>query len=116
MQKVEFIGHLGKDAEVKDFNSNQVINFSVAVTEKWKSKDDEMKSKTTWYECARWGNNTKVAEYLKKGQQVYISGTPSADAYINKDGEAIGKLAVNVRELKLIGGASKTNDEDDAPF
>ena len=35
MLKIFAIGHLGKDATVNNVNGKNVINFSVAHTEKW---------------------------------------------------------------------------------
>lgn len=44
MQQMTLVGHIGNDAEVKDLGNIQVINFSVAVTEKVKEE-----KVTTWY-------------------------------------------------------------------
>ena len=38
MNRLEIIGHIGNDAEIKDLGSNQVINFSVAVSETYLNK------------------------------------------------------------------------------
>ena len=46
MQKLQIIGYIGKDAEVKDISNNQIINFSVAVSESYK-KDGETITNTT---------------------------------------------------------------------
>ena len=49
MIKLQVIGHIGKDAELKTLDSGKsVINFSVADTQKQKDGT----SKTTWVECA----------------------------------------------------------------
>lgn len=106
MQRLEIIGHLGNDAEVKDLGQNQVINFSVAVSETYTNKTTNEKiTKTTWFECAKWGNNTAVAQYLKKGQQVFISGTPIARAWQKEDGTLVSVLGVNVLSLQLLGSS-----------
>lgn len=102
MRKTQIIGRIGNDAEVKKFNDNSVINFSVAVSEKF--KDGE---KTTWYECAKWGNNTKVAEYLTKGTQVYVEGVSEARAYIGNDGEAKAVNGLNAFRVQLLGGLNQ---------
>ena len=41
LNRIEIIGHIGQDATVKDFNSNQVISFNVAVTETYLNKEKE---------------------------------------------------------------------------
>lgn len=56
MNRQEFIGHIGNDAEVKDLGTNQVINFSVAISESYVNKTTNEKiTNTTWFECAKWG-------------------------------------------------------------
>ena len=114
MQKTTIIGHIGKDATVNDLGTNQVINFSVAVSESYTNKTtNEKVTKTTWYECAKWGNNTAVAQYLKKGTQVYVEGTPTARAWQNEQGQVIPVLGITVFDLKLLS-SGKTEDNSSA--
>lgn len=103
MQRLEIIGHIGQDAEVKDFGENQVINFSVAVSESYTNRQGEKVTNTAWYECAKWGNNTAVAQYLKKGTQVYVSGKPQARAWQKDDGTLVSSQGINVLSLQLLG-------------
>lgn len=102
MQRLTIIGNLGKDAEVKDFNGNKCINFSVAVTENWKDKNGQKQSKTNWYECSKWGNQTTIANYLKKGVKLLVEGTPEARAYVSQDGTAKSVQGVNVRNMEIL--------------
>ncbi len=66
MIKLQIIGNLGKDATTNTVNGKNVINFSVAHTEKFTS-NGEKKEKTTWVECAYWTDKTAISPYLKKG-------------------------------------------------
>ena len=112
MNRIEIIGHIGNDAEVKDLGNNQVISFNVAVTEKWKDKQSgEVKSKTDWFQCAKWGNNTSLAQYLKKGTQVYVSGKAEAKSYNGNDGQLKQVLALNVNEIKLLGSVPQQGQQ-----
>lgn len=112
MNRLEIIGHIGNDAEVKDLGNNQVISFNVAVTEKWKDKQSgEVKSKTDWFQCAKWGNNTSLAQYLKKGTQVYVSGKAEAKSYVGNDGQLKQVLALNVNDIKLLGSIQQNNTQ-----
>ncbi|ASD51796.1 putative single-stranded DNA-binding protein [Flavobacterium phage FCOV-F18] len=115
MNRQEFIGHIGNDAEVKDLGINQIINFSVAVSESYVNKTTNEKiTNTTWYECAKWGNNTQIAQYLKKGQQVYIMGKPNNRAWQNEQGDIKVVNAVKVTEILLLGG-KQSNDNNAQP-
>ena len=54
MLKLQLIGNLGQDAVVNNVGGKNVINFSVAHTEKYKNSEGTEVSKTTWVSCAYW--------------------------------------------------------------
>ena len=58
MIKLQAIGHLGKDATTNAVNGKNVINFSVAHTEKYKDQQGNQKEKTVWVECSYWTEKT----------------------------------------------------------
>jgi single-strand DNA-binding protein len=106
MIKLQIIGNLGKDCIVKEVNGKNVINFSVAHTERYKDSQGNQKDRTTWVECAYWTDRTAVAQYLTKGRTVYAEGSPEADAYTNKEGQAAATLRMRVQNVQLLGGNS----------
>ena len=108
MIKLQIVGNLGKDCIIKEVNGKNVINFSVAHTERFKDSTGNQKERTTWVECAYWTDKTAVGQYLKKGQMVYAEGSPEADAYTNKEGQAAATLRMRVQNLQLLG-SSKDN-------
>ena len=104
MIKLQIVGNLGKDCIVKEVNGKNVINFSVAHTERFKDAQGIQKERTTWVECAYWTDKTAVAQYLTKGKMVYAEGSPEADHYTNKDGQASATLRMRVQNIQLLGG------------
>ncbi len=106
MIKLQVIGNLGKDCIVKEVNGKNVINFSVAHTERFKDSQGNQKERTTWVECAYWTDRTAVAQYLTKGRTVYAEGAPEADAYTNKEGQAAATLRMRVQTVQLLGGGN----------
>ena len=106
MIKLQIVGNLGKDCIVKEVNGKNVINFSVAHTERYKDSQGNQKERTTWVECAYWTDKTAVAQYLTKGKIVYAEGSPEADAYMNKDNQAAATLRMRVQNIQLLGGNS----------
>ena len=104
MIKLQIVGNLGKDCIVNNVNGKNVMNFSVAHTEKFKDSQGNPKERTTWVECAYWSDKTAVAEYLKKGKMVYAEGSPEADAYANREGQPAATLRMRVQSLQLLGG------------
>jgi single-strand DNA-binding protein len=100
MKKIQIIGNIVRDAEVKTISQDKnVINFDVAVNETWKNKDGVKQEKTTYVKCAMWRQETGIAQYLTKGNKIYVDGNPDAEAYINKDGNAVASLTINVNEV-----------------
>jgi len=104
MIKLQIVGNLGADCMLKEVNGKNVINFNVAHTEKFKDSQGNLKERTTWVNCAYWTDRTAVAQYLKKGKQVYVEGTPEAEAFTNKENQPAATLKLRVRDLQLLGG------------
>lgn len=104
MIKMQVIGNLGKDCVVNTVNGKNVINFTVAHTEKYKDSQGNLQEKTTWVECAYWTDRTTVAQYLTKGKQIYAEGQPEVRSFQRQDGTAGASLSLRVREVQLLGG------------
>ena len=109
MIKLQVIGNLGKDCIVKEINGKSVINFSVAHSERYKDAQGNQKERTTWVECAYWTDRTAIAPYLVKGTSVYAEGSPEADPYMNKEGQAAATLRMRVQNIQLLGGGNRDN-------
>ena len=130
-----FTGRLTANAEVKAVkNDKQVINFTVAINQKWKNKQGEKKEKTTYVDCAYW-RNSGIAEYLTKGAVVEISGWMEAQGYQSKNDGIKARLTCTCDTIKLFSltaksgqvseakpkkavtaGANANPDDDDLPF
>ena len=106
MIKMQVIGRLGKDCIVNQVNGKNVINFTVAHSEKYKDSQGNSQEKTTWVDCAYWTDRTAVAPYLQKGTQVYVEGTPEVRSFTRNDGTNGATLTMRVREVQLLGSKS----------
>ena len=106
MIKLQVIGNLGKDCVVNTVNGKNVINFTVAHTEKYRDSQGNNQEKTTWVDCAYWTDKTAISPYLTKGKQVYVEGTPEARSFQRNDGTPGSSLSLRVREIQLLGGRS----------
>lgn len=109
MIKMQVIGNLGKDCVVNQVNGKNVINFTVAHTEKYKDSQGNNQEKTTWVDCAYWTDRTAVAPYLQKGTQVYVEGTPEVRTFTRNDGTNGATLTMRVREVQLLGRKGDNN-------
>jgi single-strand DNA-binding protein len=107
MIKMQVIGNLGKDCVVNTVNGKNVINFTVAHTEKYKDSQGVNQEKTTWVDCAYWTDRTALSPYLTKGKQVFVEGTPEVRSFTRQDGTGGASLSLRVREIQLLGGRSE---------
>ncbi len=103
MIKLQIIGRIGKDATMNQVNGRNVINFSVAHSERYKDNAGNDQERTIWAECAYWTDRTAVLPYLLKGTQVFVEGAPDVRTYQKSDGSWGSSLVVRVREIQLLG-------------
>lgn len=82
LNRVQLIGRLGKDPEGRYTpTGKQVVNFSLAVSNRWKS-GGEAKEYTEWVNIEAWGRLGEIClEYLKKGSLAYLEGRLKTDRY-----------------------------------
>jgi single-strand DNA-binding protein len=114
--EMQIVARLTKEAKVNTTTSGkQVINFDVAVNEKYRVKaTGELKSNTRYLECSMWYGIT-LAKYLTKGKQLLVTGDVDVRAYINKENKPIGKLTFRVTKIKFLDGKNEdTNAEPQA--
>jgi len=117
-------GRVTKDAEVRNLdNGREVVNFSVAVNEKYKTKDGTEKERIAFFNCAYWFD-ADMAKHLTKGRLVEMSGWITAEAYL-KDNDPKGKLVMEVQGVKFpyerkkspsAGATEIQQDTDELPF
>ena len=100
-------GRLTRDAEVRITSQNkQVVSFSVAVNDSYKTKEGERIEQTTFFDCSYW-RTPKVANFLTKGTLVELSGRVSARAWTGNDGEVRAGLNFHTSQIKFYGGGKK---------
>lgn len=100
MNLLAMTGNLGCDAEVRQAGSSTVCSFSVALSSGWGDKKT-----TAWMNCSLWGKQAEgsLPTYLKKGQQVALTGELSTREYQAKDGTMKKSLELRVGTIDLIG-------------
>ena len=76
LNKVQLIGNLGKDPEVKYTPSGTAVaKITLATNERFKDKDGQWQDRTEWHNVVLWQRLAEIAgEYLKKGGKVYVEG------------------------------------------
>lgn len=85
INKVIFIGNLGKDPEVRRLESGSVVAvFSLATNESYKDKEGAWQTQTEWHNIVVWRELAERAEkLLKKGSTVYLEGKLTHRKYMD---------------------------------
>jgi single-strand DNA-binding protein len=106
--KIILVGNLGKDPEMRYTpQGTPVCNFSLATNERRKDKSGEAQDITTWFKVTLWGRQAEVAaQYLTKGQQVYIEGRLRLEEWTDRDGAKRTTLEVHATDLQFISAPS----------
>lgn len=101
MNSFSAVGRIGRDAEVRYTQSGTAMTvFPLAVDDGFGDK-----KVTTWIDCAMWGERgTKVAEHIRKGDQLYVKGSIRLETYTTKDGAEKSKVAMRIEDIQLLGG------------
>lgn len=90
INKVILVGRLGQDPEVRYTPDNRAIaNISLATSETWKDKNTGQKQeKTEWHRVVFFGGLAQiVADYVKKGSQIYIEGKLQTKKWQDNNGQ-----------------------------
>jgi single-strand DNA-binding protein len=102
LNKVQLIGRMGKDPEIRYTAGGQAVaNFSIATDESYKNKDGEKVKQTSWHNLVIWGPSVEnfVQPYLHKGDLVYVEGKLQTRSW-EKDGEKKYTTEINVTDIK----------------
>ncbi|HOP12533.1 single-stranded DNA-binding protein [Lentimicrobium sp.] len=107
--RVQLIGHLGADPEVKTFENNRkVARLSLATNDEYTDKEGQKVKQTQWHQLVVWGRLADTCEkYLVKGREVAIEGKLTYRTWNDKDGKSHNITEIMVNELLMMGGKEK---------
>ena len=130
VNRVILVGHLGGDAESRYTSSGTAVaNFNVATNESRKNAEGDFQDHTEWHRCVLFGRPAETAaQYLKKGQMVYVEGRLRTRSWEDKEGNKLTTTEVQGDMFTMLGrrsdggGSAPSNpdsggdDDDDLPF
>ena len=102
LNKAMVIGYLGADPDTRYMPSGEAVTtISVATTARWKDKaSGEQKERTEWHRCVAFGKRAEtMAEFLRKGAQVYVEGELQTRKWDDKDG--ITRYSTEIRVFQF---------------
>ncbi len=107
VNRVQLIGALGNDPEVKNLESgNKLAKFRMATNEYKKNAKGERVDDTQWHNVIAWGKTAEIIEkYAHKGSRVCISGKLNHSTFDDKDGNKKYFTEVVANEVLLMDKA-----------
>jgi single-strand DNA-binding protein len=115
INKITLIGHLGRNPELRYMpNGGPVTKVTLATTESWKDKETgEPKERTEWHRLVFFNRLAEiVAEYPKKGAQIYVEGSNRTRKY-DKNGEDRYITEVVCTEMQMLDKKSQVEAVDE---
>ncbi len=103
--KVQLIGHVGNDPEIKTFDGGKKLaKLNVATNESYKNDKGEKVEETQWHSLIAWGKTADIIEkYVIKGKEIAIEGKLTHRSYEDKNGEKRYVTEVVIDELLMLG-------------
>jgi single-strand DNA-binding protein len=127
VNKVQLLGNIGKDPEVRETKAGNIANMVMATSERYTDKSGQKQEKTEWHNLVVFGKLADiVAKYVKKGDKLYVEGSITTRKWEDKEGNTRYNTEIKVRDLTMLGGTEKRStqpeavaagdDEDSLPF
>jgi single-strand DNA-binding protein len=103
--KVQLIGHVGQEPEIKTFDGGKKLaNITLATNESYINNKGEKVEQTEWHRITAWGKTADIIEkYVTKGKEIAIEGKLTHRSYDDKDGNKRYVTEVVANELLLLG-------------
>jgi single-strand DNA-binding protein len=102
--KVQLIGNIGADPEVKETsNGNKMVRLSLATSENYLNAKKEKVEDTNWHNLILWGNLASSTEkFIHKGDTVAIEGRLKNNTFTDKNGEKRYANDIVVHEYQIL--------------
>ena len=103
---VQLIGRLGKDPEIKTFDTGKKLaTFSIATNSTYRNQKGEKVEETQWHNLVLWDNLADIAaQYLKKGNEIAIEGKLVHRTYETTTGEKRYITEISVNDMVMLSG------------
>ena len=103
--RVQLIGRVGNDPEVKSFDGGKKLaTVSIATSDSYKNEKGERVEQTEWHRVVAWGKTAEIIEqFVTKGREIAVDGKLTHRSYDDKDGVKRFMTEIIVNELQLLG-------------
>ena len=102
--RVQLIGHVGQEPEVKTVNNKKVATLTIATNDFYYNEKGDKVEQTEWHRITAWGKTAEIIEkYVTKGKEIAVEGKLTHRSYDDKEGNKRYVTEILVLELLLLG-------------
>ena len=103
--RVQLIGRVGQDPEVKNLEGGKkVATIIIATNDAYYKDNGDKVEQTEWHRVTAWGKTAEIIEkYVTKGKEIAIEGKLTHRSYDDKNGEKRYVTDIVVNEVLLLG-------------
>jgi len=115
--KVFLMGNLTRDPKLSYLPSQTaVVDFGLAVNQKWKSKDGEEKNEVLFVDCQGFGRTAEnINKFLHKGDPLFVEGRLKFESWTAQDGTKRSKHKVTVESFQFLGKSEQSTTNTAEP-
>ena len=103
--KVQLIGRVGQDPEVKTVEGGKKIaTITIATNDAYYKENGDKVEQTEWHRVTAWGKVAEIIEkFVTKGREIGIEGKLTHRSYDDKNGEKRYITEIIANEVLLLG-------------
>ncbi|MFP4496494.1 MAG: single-stranded DNA-binding protein [Halochromatium sp.] len=111
LNKVQLIGHLGRDPEQRQTkDGTAVTTLSLATSERWKDPSGQRQERTEWHRIVLFKRSAEVAgQYLTKGSRVYLEGRLQTRQWQDQAGQERTTTEIIAERMTMLGNKGATH-------
>jgi single-strand DNA-binding protein len=118
LNKVMLIGRIQpNDPELRYTQSGQAVcTFKMVTDESYKDREGNMVERSEWHNIVAWGKAGEIiAQYMKKGSQIFVEGRLQSRKYEDKEGQTRYVTEIVVSDFSFLDSAGSRGDGESAP-
>ncbi|HUF11663.1 MAG TPA: single-stranded DNA-binding protein [Longimicrobiales bacterium] len=109
INKIILVGNVGRDPDIHVTQAGTKVAHLSLATSRRIPKNGAVEERTDWHRLTVWDRLAELVEdYVRKGDRLYVEGRMEYDSF-ERDGTTVPTAEVQVRELVMLGSASRAN-------
>ncbi len=100
INRVELLGRVGANPEMRYSQSGTAITTLRMATDRRRQNGD---TEADWHSIVCWGKQAEaVAEYVRKGNRLYVSGSLAQNTFETEEGQRIHRTEIHAQEVVFL--------------